>query len=57
MKTGTADLPFITVTCRRGWRPHGAAGRVVVEALVLEYGRDEVLRGWPTHSGFRRSVA
>jgi hypothetical protein len=45
MKTGTADLPL-----HGGRVPSWLAGRmarlgrVVVEALVLEYGRDEVLR-------------
>jgi len=45
MKTGTADLPL-----HHGHVPSWLAGRmarlgrVVVEALVLEYGRDEVLR-------------
>ena len=45
MKTGTADLPL-----HHGHVPAWLAGRmarlgrVVVEALVLEYGRDEVLR-------------
>jgi hypothetical protein len=45
MKTGSADLPL-----HRGrvpaWlaSPMARMGRVVVQALVLEYGRDEVLR-------------
>jgi uncharacterized protein len=45
MKTGSADLPL-----HHGHVPAWLAsrmarlGRVVVEALVLEYGRDEVLR-------------
>ena len=53
MKTGTADLPL-----HRGRVPSWLAGRmarlgrVVVEALVLEYGRDEVLLVLVTYAMF-----
>jgi hypothetical protein len=45
MKTGTADLP-LHGGCVPMWLASRMAslGRVIVEALVLEYGRDEVLR-------------